>query len=108
MSKFTTVVLLILAIGSMLFVPMLAYATSSSKGGLGDESAGKVVDALKDFATSNWGKALFFASLLGGVICILSSKYRAFGLVALTFGILLGAYGGLGEAIWELISGMSK
>lgn len=104
MSKFM-VVLSVLVVVSMLFMPIIADANTG--GGLGDESAGKVVDALKEFATSNWGKALFFASLLGGVICILSSKYRAFGLVSLTFGIMLGAYGGLGEAIWELITGLS-
>ncbi len=103
---FKLAMLMAVMAAGMFFIPNIADATSG--GGLGGESAGKVVDALKEFSTSNWGKALFFASLLGGVICILSSKYRAFGLVSLTFGVLLGAYGGLGEAIWDLVSGMSK
>lgn len=106
MFKAMAVILMALVAAGLLFIPVDAAANTG--GGLGDESAGKVVDALKEFATSNWGKALFFASLLGGVVCILSSKYRAFGLVSLTFGVLLGAYGGLGDALWDLISGMSK
>lgn len=105
---FKLVMLIAVMAAGMFFIPNIADATGSGGSSLGGESAGKVVDALKEFSTSNWGKALFFASLLGGVICILSSKYRAFGLVALTFGVLLGAYGGLGEAIWDLVSGMSK
>lgn len=83
--------------------PVIAYAVN-----IDDTAGNTIVDSLKSFTKSGWGKALFFASLLVGVICILSGKHRIFGIISIVFGILLGAYGGLGDSLWEIFSSLSR
>jgi hypothetical protein len=78
-----------------------AYADGVS---LNDAPGNSIVQGLKGFATGGWGKALFFVCLLVGIICIVFTRQRAFGLIALVFGILLGVYGGLGESLWNLFT----
>jgi hypothetical protein len=88
---------------SLMAVPAVSYSVT-----IDDTAGNTIVDSLKAFSQSGWGKALFFASLLVGVVCILSGKHRTFGIIALLFGILLGAYGGLGDSLWDIFSGLSR
>jgi len=81
-----------------------SHAASSSGGGVDDSGGNSIVDALKSFAKGGWGKALFFCAMITGIICILFTRHRGFGLIALVFGILLGIYGGLGESLWSLFT----
>jgi formate-dependent nitrite reductase membrane component NrfD len=102
MVKFIFLTMLVIA---LMVVPTVSSADSVS---IDDTAGNTIVDSLKSFSKSGWGKALFFASLLVGVLCILSGKHRTFGIIALVFGILLGAYSGLGDSLWGIFSGLSE
>jgi hypothetical protein len=103
MNKKLSVFLCLLLVAALSMTTVPAYASGSGTG-LDDTPGNSVVTALKSFASGGWGKALFFCSLLTGVICIIFTRHRGFGLIALVFGILLGVYGGLGESLWQLFT----
>ena len=71
---------------------------------LNDTPGNSIVQGLKSFATGVGARPSFSVSLLTGVICIIFTRHRGFGLIALVFGILLGVYGGLGESLWQLFT----
>lgn len=73
-----------------------------------DRAGVSASDGLKKLARGPLGKALFFGALLIGIILILSNKHRTFGLVALLFGFLLGAYGGIAEGLWKWFTSFSE
>jgi len=98
-------VLLVVLMAAVLLLPVIAFAESGGAT-IDDSGANTMVDSLKKLAVSGWGKLLFFASLLTGVICILFTRHRLFGLIALSFGVLIGVYGGVGESLWKLFSGL--
>lgn len=98
--KLTTMVLIIMI---ALIMTGTVWAANTT-GNLDDSGGQSLVDAFKKLATSNWGKALFFASLLVGIVCIVSNKFKTFGIFALVLGILLGIYSGLGESLWNLFT----
>lgn len=104
MTKKTVIAIIMMAVMAVIVFGSVGIALA---GNLDDSGGQRLVDAFKSLATSKWGKALFFASLLVGIVCIVSNKYKAFGIFALVLGILLGIYGGLGDSLWNLFTGAS-
>ena len=102
----------ILAVSLMMFFLMClggsfvtVNAASSGTGtGISDAGGNSAVDAIKSFATSGWGKLLFFCALIAGVIGFMSHKYRPYGIIALLFGVLLGVFGPVGESLWTMFT----
>src|SRR5208337_1444647 len=56
-------------------------------------------------ATGKLGKAVFFFALFVGIMCILFTKHRIFGLLVLIFGFMLGAYSGIAQGLWTAVGG---
>ncbi|MDA8103764.1 MAG: hypothetical protein M0Z71_00125 [Nitrospiraceae bacterium] len=102
MRTISLILLLVLLAG---LVPGAMPVHAAGGGAVLDDAPGNsIVDALKSFAKGGWGKALFFCSLITGVICLLFTRHRHFGLISLVFGILLGIFGGLGDSLWSLFT----
>ena len=101
--KTVSLILFTLVLAALVTSAVPVHAASS--GAVLDDAPGNsIVDALKSFAKGGWGKALFFCSLITGVICLLFTRHRHFGLISLVFGILLGIFGGLGDSLWSLFT----
>ncbi len=98
---------LLLCLALLLAAPVSLFAASATGtvdlGGV-NNAGSTVISVLKTFSTSPAGEALFFASLITGIISILFKKHRGFGLIALCFGLLLGAFGPIGDTLWSLFS----
>jgi hypothetical protein len=102
MNRFSVIVFSLVLVAFAAVIMPVHAATGGA--GLDDAPGNSIVDALKSFAKGGWGKALFFCSLIAGVICLLFTRHRGFGLISLVFGILLGVYGGLGDSLWDLFT----
>lgn len=103
MNKSMTVsaALIMLAIVLLMATAVPLYADASTSGtdpfsGMGDQTS-----SISAIAKGNLGKFAFFVSLLVGVFCLLLTKHRVFGLIALAFGFLLGAYTGIANSLWN-------
>ena len=79
----------------------LAFATDPFAG----TSVAQAPGTLGAIATGALGKAVFFAALFIGIMCILFTKHRLFGLLVLVFGFMLGAYSGIATGLWTAVGG---
>lgn len=91
---------------TMIGMATLAFATGTTGT---DPFAGTAVASapgtLAAIATGALGKAVFFAALFIGIMCLLFTKHRLFGLLVLVFGFMLGAYSGIAAGLWTAVGG---
>lgn len=69
-----------------------------------DETAGTVMEKLNIMSKGAVGKAIFFLSLFVGIICLLFTKHRMFGMIALGFGLMMGAFTGIADGLWNIFN----
>ena len=92
-----SMVLMIVA-AVVLMSPILAFADL-------DETADNVTTGLKHAASGKFGKMIFGACLLVGIVTLVSGRYRMVGVAALVMGIGLAIYGNLLDSVWTLFGG---
>jgi len=96
------IVALVLTVAVLSLVGMVAVAYATSTTGTDPfASMGDQTGSLTALATGNLGKFLFFVALLIGIVCLLFTKHRIMGMIALVFGFLLGAYSGIANGLWN-------
>jgi hypothetical protein len=101
MKKATIVVILVLMAVATLTVPFSAAAFAATDASSGGD---QVVSGFKTFASGSWGKAIFACCLLIAIGCLIFTKHRMFGLIALAVGVALGMYGGILDQLWSLFT----
>lgn len=81
-----------------------AVNVSSAAAAAFDTVGAKLTTTLEEAATGNIGKGLFYLSIFAGAISILFTKHRAFGIVAIIFGILIGGYKSIVSGLWTIFN----
>jgi hypothetical protein len=110
MKKIATwlVVLLVAMTSTMVLTGMLTPASPAYASGTDPFASTAVANApatLGATSTGALGKALFYGALFVGIITILFTKHRLYGLIAIAFGFLVGAYTGIAQGLWTAVGG---
>lgn len=111
MKKIATwlVFLLVAMTSTMVLTGMLIPASPAYASGGTDPFASTAVAnapaTLGATSTGALGKALFYGALFVGIITILFTKHRLYGLIAIVFGFLVGAYTGIAQGLWTAVGG---
>ena len=96
----TSVAFTMLVIVLLMAAVVPLYADAATSGTDPFSAMGDQTSSISAIAKGNFGKLAFFVSLFVAVFCLLFTKHRIFGLVALAFGFLLGAYNGIANGLW--------
>lgn len=97
-----------MAFVNVIMTSVAATASATGTGGtdpFANTSVANAPGTISATSTGALGKAVFYFALFAGIMCILFTKHRMFGLVVLVFGFLLGAYSGVASGLWKAVGG---